>query len=135
MNKLVESCPVCSEKLVITQMMCPQCRTTLEGRFAVPESPFSRLNAEQLQFLLTFIRSEGKFNRMEEEMGLSYPTLRSRFNEILRAMGMESSKEQAETRLTSDERRRILKDLNEGKIDLETAQKMLNGEMQPEKAQ
>ena len=128
MNKLVEKCPVCSEKLAITQLMCPQCRTTLEGRFLLPESPFSALNPEQMQYLITFIRCEGKFNRMEEELGLSYPTLRSRFNDILRTMGMEAGRDQTEMRLTTQERRRILEDLNDGKIDLEVAQKMLNGE-------
>ncbi len=134
MNKIVETCPVCSEKLVITQLLCPQCRTSLEGRFVLPESPFSQLNSEQMQFLITFIRCEGKFNRMEEELSLSYPTLRSRFNEILRALGMESGREQTDARLTSEERRRILEDLDSGKINLETAQKLLNGEAQPEKA-
>ena len=133
MNKIVETCPVCSEKLVITQLLCPQCRTSLAGRFIMPESPFSQLNSEQMQFLITFIRCEGKFNRMEEELGLSYPTLRSRFNEILRVLGMESGREQTEAGLTSEERRRILEDLDSGKIDLETAQKLLNGEALPEK--
>ena len=46
-----------------------------------------------MQFLLTFVRCEGKLNRMEEEMKLSYPTLRNRLNEIVRALGYEPGKE------------------------------------------
>jgi len=96
---------------MVTQLRCPACDTQIEGSFdpgmsrdrlheafspeqLKPLLPFSRLSAEQLQFILTFVRCEGRFNRMEDEMGLSYPTLRNRLNEIIRAMGYEPSREE-----------------------------------------
>jgi hypothetical protein len=81
-----------------------------------------------MQFLLVFVRCEGKLNRMEEEMKLSYPTLRSRLVEIVRALGYEPGKEEAPVVLSSEERRAILEDLDQGKINWEEAQARLRGE-------
>ena len=78
--------PVCSARRAISR----------SAGISMPAAiPFSALNPEQLQFVVTFVRCEGRFNRMEEELKLSYPTLRSRFNDILAAMGFEPGKEEA----------------------------------------
>ena len=126
MNSLIYKCPICNEDLVITHLSCSHCRTTIEGKFNLPSSPFSKLSSEQMQFLLTFIRCEGKFNRMEEELKISYPTLRSRFNEVLECMGFDAEPE-AEVKLSADERKFILSELNKGQISAEEAQIRLKG--------
>jgi hypothetical protein len=126
MNPLIYKCPVCSEDLVITHLYCSHCRTTIEGKFNLPSSPFSKLSPEQMQFLLTFIRCEGKFNRMEEDLKLSYPTLRSRFNEVLQSMGFEAEVEAREI-LSPEERKKILGELNKGRISADEAQIRLKG--------
>lgn len=123
MNQLIEKCPVCGEDLIITHLHCPHCRTTIEGKFIFPHSPFASLSAEQLQFLLTFIRCGGKFNRMEEELKLSYPTLRNRFGEILKVMGFEADDISPDP--TPDERKTILSDLDHGRISAGEAQSRL----------
>lgn len=156
MNPLLTKCPVCGGDLVVTRMHCPACETTVEGSFdpgvtgsrlqeafspeqLKPLLPFSRLTAEQLQFVLTFVRCEGRFNRMEEETGVSYPTLRNRLNEIVRAMGYEPTREDtgrtpeparapsAPTPPGPAERATILDLLNRGEIDLEEAKRRLRG--------
>ena len=95
--------------------------------------PFSRLNQEQLYFMLTFVRCEGRFNRMEDELSLSYPTLRGRLDEIIRALGFEPAREEAETVKTVEPavRQEILDMLNRGEIGVEEARRRLRGE-QPE---
>jgi len=128
MNPLIDKCPVCSEDLVITHLYCSHCRTTIEGKFNLPSSPLSRLSPEQIQFLFTFIRCEGKFNRMEEELNLSYPTLRSRFNEILQLMGVATEEDVTEAFLSPDERKKVLQELNKGRISAEEAHVRLLGE-------
>lgn len=132
MNNIIDKCPICKSNLVVTHLYCPNCRTGLEGRFELPFSPFSKLDKEQLEFVLTFIRCDGKFNRMEEELALSYPTLRSRFNEILRIMGFDAEKEELVS-LSTEERRQILDDLDKGQISLEEAEQLLKGEKQLKK--
>jgi hypothetical protein len=124
-NPVIDKCPVCSDDLIITHLHCPHCRTTIEGKFNFPHSPFTNLSPDQLQFLLTFIRCEGKFNRMEEELKLSYPTLRNRFDEILEQMGFEADDTSEE--ISPEERKKILNDLNKGKITAGEAQIRLKG--------
>ncbi len=87
---------------------------------------FDRLSAEQLAFAETFIRCEGKLNRMEKELSLSYPTLRARLNELIRAMGYEVGQEEP-VGVTEEERRRILDDLAAGRLTSEAAVRALQG--------
>lgn len=125
MNKIPERCPVCENDLIVTRVYCDQCGTTLSGSFGLTISPLNRLNQEQMDFLLTFIRCEGKFNRMEEELGLSYPTVKNRFNEILEAIGFEKDADKESQSLSSKEKMTILRKLNEGKISPEEAEQLL----------
>jgi hypothetical protein len=127
-NKSLSKCPVCEEDLVVTRLYCVNCNTTIEGHFAAEHTPFGHLSAEQMQFLLTFVRCEGKLNRMEDEMKLSYPTLRSRLVEIVRALGYEPGKEETPAQLSAEERRAILEDLDQGTITWDEAQARLRGE-------
>lgn len=116
------ACPVCHGELVLTRLVCRECETAIEGRFET--GPFSRLNPEQLQFVEAFVRNEGKITRMEEEFKLSYPTIRSRLHEVIRSLGYEPGKDSTVT-LTEEERRKILEDLDSGKITSEEAMRML----------
>jgi len=127
MFEMPAKCPVCGNPLMITRLHCSQCDTMIEGHFHAPQNPFTQLSGEQQQFLLAFVRCEGRFTRLEEELKLSYPTLRNRLADIIRAMGFEPGKEEIPVKLTPDERKKILEDLGEGKITLEEAQRLLRG--------
>jgi hypothetical protein len=122
MNPLPTRCPLCGGEITVTRIHCQECDSTIEGRFA--GGPFSQLTAEQLNFLEVFIRCEGKISRMEEEVQLSYPTIRNRLHEVIRALGYEPGGEEP-AGLSPDERQSILEDLNAGRIDAETAMRLL----------
>ena len=125
MNNALTRCPVCQNELTITRLHCDSCDTTLDGRFT--GGPFAHLTREQMDFVMTFIRCEGKLNRMETEIGLSYPTLRNRLHDIIRAMGYEPGKDEPVT-VSEDRRRQILEDLDAGKISADSAMRILRGE-------
>lgn len=127
MNKSIKKCPICSHELTITKVFCEQCGTTLSGQFGSTGSQFINLTEDQMEFLMAFIRCEGKFNHMEEELKLSYPTLRSRFNDILAAMGFEGNHPEVELMLSKDERIEILQKLDQGALNPEQAELMLRG--------
>jgi hypothetical protein len=125
MKTLPTQCPICGGDIQVTRFYCQDCDTTIEGHFEIGR--FMRLTSEQLQFVETFVRCEGKLNRMESEIGLSYPTLRSRLLEIIRALGYEPGREELPVKISDDERRRVLEDLEQGRISPEDAMRVLQG--------
>ncbi len=126
MNALPTACPICQTKdLTVTGFFCRECDSRVEGRFQV-ETPFAGLTQEQLAFAATFVRCEGKFNRMEEELGLSYPTLRGRLHEMIRAMGFEPGRDEPAP-LPEKARRQILEQLEAGELSYEAAMEQLQG--------
>ncbi|MBC7237358.1 MAG: DUF2089 domain-containing protein [Chloroflexi bacterium] len=121
-NPILGRCPVCGEALQVTELQCRECDTTIQGRFEL--GPFQRLTAEQLAFVETFIRCEGKITRVEQELGLSYPTVRNRLNEAIRALGYEVEEEE-EFALSPEERQAILERLAKGEISTDEAIELL----------
>ncbi len=121
-------CPICESELEVARLHCMTCDTSIEGHFF--SGQFANLTPEQLSFALTFIRCEGKINRMEQELNLSYPTIRNRLHEVIRALGYEPGKDEPVevVELTQEERNRILEDLRNGKITAEEATRLLRGE-------
>ena len=73
MNPVIGQCPICGESLAVTRLHCRNCDTTVEGHFALGR--LFHLSQEQLRFVETFIRCEGKITRVEQEMGMSYPDI------------------------------------------------------------
>ena len=84
-HDVISTCPVCSGELAVTRLHCRSCGTTLEGEFSVGR--FGRLTKEQLVLLESFLRSRGNLRDMERELGISYPTVRSRVDALVRALG------------------------------------------------
>src|SRR3954466_7534184 len=84
-HDVISTCPVCSSELAVTRLHCRSCGTTLEGEFSVGR--FGRLTREQLLLLESFLRSRGNLRDMERELGISYPTVRSRVEALVRALG------------------------------------------------
>lgn len=122
MNKAPNLCPFCHGNMEISRLHCPSCDTTLEGHFEA--TPFSQLNLEQMNFMITFIRNEGKINRVGEELGISYPTVRGRLHDLIRALGFEVGEE--EESVPDDERRSVLDSLSKGQLTSEEALKRLS---------
>jgi hypothetical protein len=102
----------------VARLHCPSCRTAVEGRFALDR--FARLGREQMQFLEAFLRARGVIKDVEEALGISYPTVRSRLDDLLRSLDLGDDRGQERER-----RRIILADLSEGKISSEQAMSML----------
>lgn len=84
-HDVISTCPVCASELAVTRLHCRACGTTLEGEFSVGR--FGRLSKEQLTLLESFLRSRGNLRDMERELGISYPTVRSRVEALVRALG------------------------------------------------
>jgi hypothetical protein len=124
MNPVIGRCPICYESLTVTRLHCRNCDTTLDGHFTLGR--LYQLTPEQLQFVEIFIRCEGKINRVEQEMGMSYPAVRARLTEVIRTLGYEVGEPEKET-LSEENRREILAQVSAGKIKAEEAIQLLRG--------
>src|SRR5439155_799842 len=87
-NPVVAKCPICAAQLKVVRLDCDSCGTRLEGSFSLGR--FHALSPDQLEFLETFIRARGNFKDIERELGISYPTVRSRLDAMIRALGFPS---------------------------------------------
>src|SRR6476469_1465078 len=107
-HDVISTCPVCAKELSVTRLHCRSCGTSLEGDFSVGR--FGRLNREQLALLESFLRSRGNLREMERELGISYPTVRSRVEALVRALGFgpRADAEDADETVTGRTREEIL---------------------------
>jgi hypothetical protein len=60
-------------------------------------------------------------------LGVSYPTIRNRLHEVIRALGYEPGKEET-IEINPEARSNALEDLESGKISLDDAMRILRGE-------
>ncbi|MCE7987799.1 MAG: DUF2089 domain-containing protein [Caldilinea sp. CFX5] len=123
MLPLPTQCPLSGGPVIVTKLYCPESGLTIEGEFAIT-LPFAQLSPEQLRFVELFVRCEGKINRMEEELKLSYPTIRTRLHEVIRALGHEPRREESEA-VPPAARKKVLDDLDKGQISFEEAMQLL----------
>jgi hypothetical protein len=112
--------------LHVTQLQCRNCDTSINGHFTLGR--LYQLSAEQLEFVEIFLRCEGKINRVEQEIGLSYPAVRARLNDVIRALGYEVGEAAAARGVPEEVRRDILSELQAGKLSAEEALQLLRGE-------
>jgi hypothetical protein len=110
-HQVLTRCPVCGDDLRIVRLECPGCGSALQGNFSLGR--LARLTREQLQFVEVFIRCRGKIKDVEEELGISYPTVVARLNEVVQAMGFEVRQEDADL---AARRQQILDDLAAGRL-------------------
>lgn len=129
MHQVVGRCPVCEGEMEVTSLHCPVCDSELSGRFSLGK--FQRLRPDQLKFAELFIKCEGKIKDVEEEMGISYPTVRGRLRDLIRALGYEVAEEPAtpapDRQQVLDRRQQILNDLRERRITADEAARQLQG--------
>ena len=124
MRPIVLKCPSCDGDLTVTRLRCPDCEISIDGEFAPPA--LLKLTGAQIDFVEVFIKNRGVIRDVERELGVSYPTVRARLDEVIAALGY-SAKSAPETEDSGGSRRRsVLADLKGGKLTPEEALAALN---------
>ena len=80
MQKLFNQCPACGSPLVITECKCPACQLQMRGEFQPGQ--LSNLSDETLTFIKVFLTARGNLTEVERVLGISYPTIRNKLDEI-----------------------------------------------------
>jgi hypothetical protein len=135
MFPLPTTCHICGQKYHVTEVQCGHCHTTVSGQFALGR--LHQLTPEQLDFIEIFIACEGKINRVEQELNLSYPAVRSRLHDVIRALGREvgengdnghaglSSEKSSPSPAATEARREILARVSAGELSAQDAAVLL----------
>jgi hypothetical protein len=111
-------CPVTGEPLEVTRLRAPNSGVVIEGQFLPNE--FALLDRESLDYLRLFVKVRGNLKEVERMLGVSYPTVRSRFEQLLRALGYEAAPE-----VSGEARTDVLSRLERGEISAEEATRAL----------
>ena len=85
MRKILESCPTCGGGLEIAEVRCTECATEVRARYR--PCNFCVLNEEQSTFLSIFVTSRGNLSDVEKRLGVSYPTVRAKLDEVIARLG------------------------------------------------
>lgn len=117
------ACPVTGRPLVVTELTSEDGTVTIRGRFRVP--PTAQLDPDQQRILEVFLRSRGVITTMERELGLSYPTVRSRIDGLLDALGLKPLRPPARPAKDASMRKAVLDQLETGEITAEEAKERL----------
>jgi hypothetical protein len=113
-------CPVCGGELHVTRLQCGTCHTGIDGHFALDR--FARLSNEHLGFLEVFIKNRGVIKDVEAELGISYPTVRARLDDVIRGLGLQATAEDSlRPSQKREERRTILEALRSKTITADEA--------------
>jgi hypothetical protein len=115
--KVLSKCPVCNGKLKVVKLKCSHCSTMIENNFNL--SKFEYLDNEQLGFIEIFLKCRGSIKDVEKEMGISYPTVRAKLDDVIAALGYNVVKKPA---VNSND---VIDMLERGEITAEQAVNML----------
>jgi hypothetical protein len=112
--KAPSNCPTCGQVLDIRELHCQECDTTIRGHWSL--GVFERLTPDQQTFLRLFVRSRGNLSEVERSLGVSYPTVRAKLEEVIEALQDEPAAPDEPRQETRDD---ILQAIAAGRLSVE----------------
>src|SRR5215208_7688524 len=111
-------CPYCNAPMAVTRMTCGHCRVSVEAAF--PMSRLAGLPVEHQRFIEMFVLAGGNLKEIAEQVGVSYPTIRSRLDKVIDALRSEIAK-------TRRVQGNVLDAVEPGKTNAESAARLIKG--------
>jgi hypothetical protein len=90
-RELVAKCPRCNHKLIATKLNCENCDMELQGNFSL--SKFDYLSNNEMRFVECFLKQQGNFKAVQNEIGMSYPAVKKKLANILGILELNSESE------------------------------------------
>ena len=95
-KSLPVTCPACGGSLQVAELCCDRCETTGGGRYELPE--LARLSRDDRDFVLRFVLASGSLKEIASQLGVSYPTVRNRLNDIIERLRARAETGQGDER-------------------------------------
>ena len=113
-GSLPPKCPSCGDRLIVVKLQCSSCGTEVNGEYDM--CPVCTLEDDHRELFELFLESRGNLKHVQRRLGVSYPTVRLRMEEMFNKLkGEEPRQEPSE----------VLQMLSNGEIDVETATRLL----------
>jgi hypothetical protein len=77
----------------VTEMTCDPCRVSIVAAF--PMSRLAMLPVEHQRFIEMFVLAGGNLKEIAEQVGVSYPTVRSRLDKVIETLRGQIAKTQS----------------------------------------
>jgi hypothetical protein len=113
-----KKCPSCDGVLKVAELCCDDCKTSIQGRFDLPM--FACLSDEEDRLLKIFLSARGSIKEVERSLGISYPTVKARLEQLLAKLGLGQSQDGVRLR-----RLEVVEKLERGEINAAEAIKCL----------
>jgi len=118
-REILGKCPVCESETKVTEIHCKKCDTTIRSEFDLCK--FCKLSEQQKYFIEVFIKNRGNIKELEKELGISYPTVRNKLDEVVFALGYK-----VEQQKPLANQKEILEKLSRGEISKDEAFRLIN---------
>lgn len=122
----IEHCISCGGQLEIRELYCRECDITIRGHFPMEgRGPFARLTDDQLAFLHLFVTSRGNMSDVERSLGVSYPTVRAKLDDLIAALepGEGPPEPASSSTLSRDE---VMARVSSGELSVDEAMELLS---------
>jgi len=116
-NGIPNTCPSCGANMLIVKLECPVCSTEITGEYDL--CPVCRLESKARDLFDLFLNARGNLKEVQRELGLSYPTVRQRIEEMFQKLGQAPKLPEPQI---------ILEKLKNGEISVDEAERLLRGE-------
>jgi hypothetical protein len=114
---LITRDPVTGGDLIVTRLEGVDSGVVIEGRFGL--GWVGRLTPEQLDFVGLLLRHRTNLQKLADETGVAYNTLRSRLDEVVEAIGAPS--EPVRRAASTEEKSAIIDRLASGELSVDDA--------------
>src|SRR3954451_24654289 len=118
LRPVTHDCPYCGTTMVVSRMTCGRCHVSVEAAF--PMSRLGSLPVEHQRFIEMFVLAGGNLKEIAEQVGVSYPTIRSRLDKVIDALRAEIGK-------TRRVQGNVLDAVEPGKTNAEVAARLIKG--------
>ena len=95
--------------MVISELKCAKCDLRVKKDFSPCE--FCQLPEDDYEFLKIFVRTQGKITDIEKILGISYPTIKAKIDDLLKNLKLSPIEEKQDP----------LDALSQGKLSVDEA--------------